>query len=75
MGDKKKEGAEEAPIVRAVTPRPRPEITRGITEKVVIGCGNLYVTVNYDDEGICEVFANLGRARRLPEARAKPRAA
>lgn len=67
VGDKKKEGAEEAPIVRAVTPRPRPEITRGITEKVVIGCGNLYVTVNYDDEGICEVFANLGRARRLPE--------
>ena len=43
VGDKKKEGAEEAPIVRAVTPRPRPEITRGITEKVVIGCGNLYV--------------------------------
>ncbi len=66
VGDKKKEGAEEAPIVRAVTPRPRPEITRGITEKVVIGCGNLYVTVNYDDEGICEVFANLGRAGGCP---------
>lgn len=66
VGDKKKEGAEEAPIVHAVTPRPRPEITRGITEKVVIGCGNLYVTVNYDDEGICEVFANLGRAGGCP---------
>lgn len=66
VGDEKKEGAEEAPVVRAVTPRPRPEITRGITEKVVIGCGNLYVTVNYDDEGICEVFANLGRAGGCP---------
>ena len=66
VGDKKKDGAEAAPVVRAVTPRPRPEITRGITEKVVIGCGNLYVTVNYDDEGICEVFANLGRAGGCP---------
>lgn len=51
---------------QTITPRIRPEITRGLTEKVKIGCGNLYITVNYDDNGICEVFTNLGRAGGCP---------
>ncbi len=51
---------EEANI-HNIKPRPRPDVTKGLTKKYDIGgCGKLYVTVNSDDIGICEVFSNTG---------------
>ncbi|MCR3922199.1 MAG: vitamin B12-dependent ribonucleotide reductase, partial [Firmicutes bacterium] len=50
------------PAANTITPRPRPEVTMGVTERIKIGCGNLYVSVNADEQGICEIFTNTGRA-------------
>jgi ribonucleoside-diphosphate reductase alpha chain len=44
-----------------IKPRPRPDITKGMTRKYSIGgCGKIYVTVNSDELGICEVFTSTG---------------
>jgi ribonucleoside-diphosphate reductase alpha chain len=50
------------PATRASVVRPRGRVTTGQTFKFRMACGTLFVTVNRDDQGLCEVFSNLGKA-------------
>ena len=62
--EKSEEGnAVEATNVTAKkTARNRPQITTGKTRRMRTGDGTLYITVNEDENGLCEVFTAIGKA-------------
>jgi ribonucleoside-diphosphate reductase alpha chain len=63
IGETAKHALSEAEGLAHRTPRQRPRATRGVTERVRTGHGNMYVTINYDEAGKpFEVFGTLGKA-------------
>jgi ribonucleoside-diphosphate reductase alpha chain len=49
---------------KLVTPMPRlrPTMTTGLTRRIRTGEGTLYITINEDENGLCEVFTAIGKA-------------
>ncbi|MBF0633704.1 MAG: TSCPD domain-containing protein, partial [Nitrospinae bacterium] len=61
--EKDKAGKEEKGKGKKVAVRPRPVTVYGSTHRVTTGCGNMYVTINHDEEGrALELFTHLGKA-------------
>ncbi|MDR2426038.1 MAG: vitamin B12-dependent ribonucleotide reductase [Endomicrobium sp.] len=58
----KKESSASADTIQEKKPRTRPKKTTGFTFLMHTGCGKMYVTINEDDRGACELFTQLGKS-------------
>lgn len=59
----KTKAKEAEPTSTKIIPRKRPEKIHGETRLMKTGCGNIYVTVNADENGqVFELFTHMGKA-------------
>jgi ribonucleoside-diphosphate reductase alpha chain len=60
---KQEEKQQEEESVQKIVPKKRPEVIKGTTRLTKTGCGNLYVTINEDENGYpFELFTSMGKA-------------
>jgi ribonucleoside-diphosphate reductase alpha chain len=45
-----------------IQPKKRPAVLYGRTRRLKSGCGNVYLTVNWEDDKVFEIFLRLGKA-------------
>lgn len=65
--EKQKADADQLTSVKSASqtnkaPRIRPVMTSGATRRIRTGEGSLYITINEDENGLCEVFTTIGKA-------------
>ena len=56
------DSAEDEHAAVSKSPRTRPVLTSGATRRIRTGEGSLYITINEDENGLCEIFTTIGKA-------------